>query len=70
MAHRARRIKRTETRTREEIASHRAVAGIERAEYFEQEGATATGWLGGRHMVQTDRRKESKRTACRRQPEE
>jgi hypothetical protein len=52
------------------LQSSKAVRGLEREAYFEQPGATASDWLGGRHMVQTDRRKESKRTACRRQPEE
>ena len=49
----------------ERLRARRAQAGIDRAEYFERPGATAADWRGGKHMVQTDRRKEADRKACR-----
>lgn len=52
------------------IEHSKAVRGVDRAHYFEQPGATADGWLGGRHIVQSDRRKEASRKACRRMQEE
>jgi hypothetical protein len=47
------------------LKSSRASAAIERADYFARPGAKAADWKGGRHQVQTDRRKDSSRRACR-----
>jgi hypothetical protein len=43
----------------------RRQAAIDRAAYFATPGATASGWRGGRSTVETDRRKEASRRACR-----
>lgn len=45
--------------------ARKAQARIDREAHFAQPGAKAIDWLGGRATVETDRRKEADRTACR-----
>lgn len=50
-----------------QIEFSKGVRGIERKQYFEQPGATAADWMGGRKLVTIDRKKNASKMACRRQ---